>query len=371
MLAGLAALLSLRLSDPTQPAGAALDFPTAECTGGASTAVTFAWDAHPLAQQQWLDLSTHDNGFAPGTFIAGGPLAANRASLTWSGITTGVPHFWRVNALTPSGWVASETGAFVPCGGPTLLWGPLTCQDAFNAVVDFHWAPMLASREQWLDLGLDATFSAGTFVSAGPLDASDQSFRWDRISGNTTYFFRVNALGADGVWHSTQVGSFNGNCASYNTELYESADRLVITRLNVNAPVNVRDVGPDGALGNPRADLDVVRYNFGLFPVLSGYPGNGGTTMIAGHVDYIDRLAVFHALRSIQQGDIIEYRRADGMTVTYQVDWFDDLPPDYDWNSLALRTQTESLVLITCNGVFNTAERNYSHRRVAHAIRLN
>lgn len=377
------ALAAFFLTQPFSPqqrssaAGATLGLPGAVCEGN-SAAVTFAWT--PLSsgvQQQWLDISLHDNGWEPGTFIGAGPLAPGVSTYTWRGIASGLPHVWRINSLTAAGWVVSETGTFVPCGGPALLYGPLACAGA-NAVVDFRWAPMSAPGGfQWLDLGFDPNFAPGSFVGRGPLAPNANGLRWEGIQANVIYFFRVNALGIDGHWHTSQTGSFSAPCSgaaglSYNPDIYGSNDILYSARLGIHAPVNVRDVGPDGQMGDPLGPTDVVRYNFPLFPGMGGYPGYGGTTIIAGHVDYRSYgLAIFHPLRNVQKGDRIEYRRGDGVTIVYEVDWFADLPPDYDWNSLAASSNPETLVLITCNGEFNSARREYSHRRVVHAVRVN
>ncbi len=344
--------------------------PQATCNGSTAT-VSFDWTIPASATQIWLDLSLSDNNFAPGTFVSAGPLSSNASSYVWSGLLSGRVHYWRVNALTPSGWTPSATGAFVPCGNPALLFGPTTCTGPVTAEVDFRWAPIAdQSAKQWIDIGSDPNFAPGTFTGIGPIFSADQTRRWTGIAADATYFFRVNESGSDGRWHTSQVAGFSVHCSSNSGDIYGSADRLVMPRSGVNAPVNVRDVGWDGVLGVPIGANDVVRYNF-LFPGLGGYPGNGGTTMIAGHVDYICCLAVFSVLRNIQNGDEIDYMRGDGIEVTYSVDWFADLPPDYDWNSLAATTGQESMVLITCNGVFDSSTRQYLSRRVVHAVRTN
>ena len=124
-------------------------------------------------------------------------------------------------------------------------------------------------------------------------------------------------------------------------EVYSSGgDRLIIPSLQtgdagrcggsaLNAPVNVYDVGSNLQMGEPIADCDVVRQNFAAFPGVGGYPGDGGTTTLAGHVDY---------------------------------------HPNYDWGSLVTSGGTESIVLITCDGVFNAATHEYSNRFVVHGV---
>ena len=153
-------------------------------------------------------------------------------------------------------------------------------------------------------------------------------------------------------------------------EIYGSSDRLVIKRLGVNAPVNIRPVGPDGVMGNPLGANDVVLYDFSGVPGgLGGYPGKGGNTVIAGHVDYICCLAVFAPLRNIQEGDLIDYYTGDGNRITYAVQWFADYPEDSNWNSV-VAGGSDVLTLFTCNGTFNSAVHSYDHRRVVRAARV-
>ena len=78
---------------------------------GNSVAVTFTWQAK-ASGPQWLDLSVFNNGFAPGTFVGVGPIGSGGGSFTWHGIMKGTTHFWRINTLSPGGWMTSNTAAF-------------------------------------------------------------------------------------------------------------------------------------------------------------------------------------------------------------------------------------------------------------------
>jgi LPXTG-site transpeptidase (sortase) family protein len=137
----------------------------------------------------------------------------------------------------------------------------------------------------------------------------------------------------------------------------------------------VRDVGPDGQLGDPAGAYDVVRYDFKLFPGMGGYPGSGGTTVIAGHVDYHTGgpshpgpiSAVFWNIRQLGAGDEIDYTRSDGKMVRYRVDWAQRVGTDTDWNSLMTGTSPEGMLLITCDGTFDASAHEYSNRFAAHA----
>jgi hypothetical protein len=193
-------------------AGAGLNFPTVQCQGSTAT-VSFSWQPIAGGTQQWLDLSLADNGFVPGTFIASGPHAPSTSNVTWQGILAGLPHFWRVNTLTPSGWMPSATGTLVPCGGPVLLWGPLTCDLDGTARVHFRWSPGTpVASQQWLDLAKDdASFAPGTFFGSGPLLGDEDDFLIVQLHGGTQFYFRINALTANG-WQASQTGGSATAC---------------------------------------------------------------------------------------------------------------------------------------------------------------
>jgi hypothetical protein len=81
------------------------------CLPNGTVRIVVGWQASGH-QPQWVDLSLHNNGFAPGTFVGAGPLAAHQESLVWDGLLDGLVHYLRVNTLTPGGWVPSFTIAF-------------------------------------------------------------------------------------------------------------------------------------------------------------------------------------------------------------------------------------------------------------------
>jgi hypothetical protein len=84
-----------------------------ECTSASPTGVRawFLWTPS-LAGGQWLDVSFIGNNFAPGTFAGAGPFPAGTWGHPWDGLAQGLTHFARVNTLTRSGWMASETFPF-------------------------------------------------------------------------------------------------------------------------------------------------------------------------------------------------------------------------------------------------------------------
>jgi hypothetical protein len=371
-LAVLVTLAAFKLSDTrgSEAAGAVLSFPSSACEGR-SAQVSYSWLPVGGALEQWIEVSTSDNGFVPGSFSST-QLSASASDFTAAAANPHWPHFWRINTRTVSGWQASLIGNFTPCDWPVLLVGAVYCQTSTQARAEMRWAPRAdAVGYQWLEFSLDGSFTDAGLVRVGPLAFGAQSFSRGGFVVGTEYAFRTVWEDSDGNFVPTQVGWFTPTCnsTSINSALYSSDDRLVSARLGINAPVNVRDVGVGGELGVPAGAFDVVRYNFVDYTGLGGYPGQGGVTMIGGHVDfYTVGLAVFAPLRQAQTGDEIQYVRGDGTTVNYVVDWVTDLPFNTDLSPYLNRSSDE-LILVTCNGTFDSAARRYDLRRLVHSVR--
>jgi sortase (surface protein transpeptidase) len=139
--------------------------------------------------------------------------------------------------------------------------------------------------------------------------------------------------------------------------------------LGIAARVNVRKVAPDGAMLNSEGKDDVVRYDFSNFPGIGGYAGDGGTTVLAGHLDYRPYYhAVFYDLTKARAGDVIEYRRADGRVKRFVVSWVGSIPFDQSLNEYLVSTNPESMVLMTCSGSFNEAAGGYDQRAIVYAV---
>lgn len=195
-------------------APAMIGFPTGSCVGLPPTSanMTFHWIAAQGAIWQWLDVSLSDH-FAPGSFLGAGPLSGAQQELTWNGLAPNRVHFWRVNALTPQGWVTSEVKAFVPCGRPQLLAPTYTCTGGGRATIHFRWAPASpAGINQFLDLSLfNNNFGPGTFVGGGPFQPWAYSLSWPNVLANVAHFWRVNTSSIFG-WNTSETRSFIALC---------------------------------------------------------------------------------------------------------------------------------------------------------------
>ncbi len=170
----------------------------------------------------------------------------------------------------------------------------------------------------------------------------------------------------------TGAGFDGGPAGSYEGRAAETGHRLVIPSLGVDAAVTARTVPESGVMGDPNGPWDVTWYDFTNFPGLGGYPGGGGNSVFAGHVDYVNvGPAVFYGVPSLKPGDVIEVHRADGMVVRYAVDSVTSLSPSSDeWGTVFSMGPQESVTLVTCGGVFNPATRQYDTRIVVKGTRI-
>jgi len=153
---------------------------------------------------------------------------------------------------------------------------------------------------------------------------------------------------------------------------FADIERLIIPAIRVDAPVTPRAVDRDGQMPSPDGPQDVIWYDFSALPGLGGRPGDGGNTILAGHVDYHDYgPAVFWDLRNVEQGDEITVRLRDGSEYKYTarsnriVD-----PAATSFNEIVASTTEESLTVITCAGDFDPATHSYEMRRVIWAVRV-
>src|SRR5690606_8867208 len=64
-----------------------------------------------------------------------------------------------------------------------------------------------------------------------------------------------------------------------------AGDRLVMAKYGIDAPLSYKTVGANGVMPNPNGPDDVAYYNFSAWPGKGGAPGEGGNTVLAGHVD--------------------------------------------------------------------------------------
>ncbi|MGV9453706.1 class F sortase [Streptomyces sp. NPDC003635] len=140
--------------------------------------------------------------------------------------------------------------------------------------------------------------------------------------------------------------------------------RLLIPKIDVDAPFTPLAIGRSGQLDPPPADdVNLV----GWF-AKGASPGERGTSVIAGHVDTATSPAVFADLGEMDKGDVFHVKRADGRTATFVVDSVetfakDDFPDQRVYGD----TPQAQVRLITCAGDYNRAAQDYTDNLVVFA----
>lgn len=194
------------------------------CASGARVTTTFVIpDADELRArfgsvpaQVWVDLTLFDNGFAPGTFIGLGPFAPSAEGPTpveWAGMTPGLGHVYRLNALTPAGWQGIGGGGFQTPNCATIV--RIDCTGEDSSTVLFYLPPAFSvaggvPQEQWIDMSLnDFSFRAAGYLSAGPFPAEGATFPWSGVLYGRPHNYRVNAFYAGRGWIIQTTGGFS------------------------------------------------------------------------------------------------------------------------------------------------------------------
>lgn len=142
--------------------------------------------------------------------------------------------------------------------------------------------------------------------------------------------------------------------------------RIVIPKVEIDAPIVVKSVDANGAMESPDGPWDVAWYDF------SAKPGFGSNAVFSGHVDYVSvGPAVFWGLKDLAQGDIIEVRLEDSTVYQYRVAVLETIDAAAaDLGRILGGTSQDVVTLITCAGTFNQATREYDQRLIVRAERV-
>lgn len=139
--------------------------------------------------------------------------------------------------------------------------------------------------------------------------------------------------------------------------------RLEIAALNIDtsfvAPLGLM---PDQTVSVPNSYDQVGWYSGGPTP------GEIGPAVILGHVDSLEGPAIFYSLGQLSKGDEILLTRADGSMATFLVTKLQRYPQsNFPTRDVYGPTDTPTLRLVTCSGLFNKDEQRYSHNLVVYA----
>jgi LPXTG-site transpeptidase (sortase) family protein len=129
--------------------------------------------------------------------------------------------------------------------------------------------------------------------------------------------------------------------------------RLRIPAIGVDAAVVPVGQRPDGQMEIPPA-AQAGWYRPGP------QPGDHGSAVIAGHIDFEGARGVFHALPTLPVGAEVRVDDANGQARTYVVTAREQIAKDaVDLGRYFTWDGSSRLTLITCGGVFDPAARSY------------
>lgn len=141
--------------------------------------------------------------------------------------------------------------------------------------------------------------------------------------------------------------------------------RITIPSIAVEAAIEEVALTEDGAMDVPDRPQDTVWY--GLGP----RPGEKGSAVIAGHVDWKDgKPAIFADLHKLEPGDRIVVRDDSGADIVFIVR--ESRKYDAEADTIGVFSSVdgkEHLNLITCDGTWDEREEQYSERLVVFADR--
>lgn len=139
--------------------------------------------------------------------------------------------------------------------------------------------------------------------------------------------------------------------------------RLKIPRIKVDAPVDQVGLTSDWAMDVPKGPADVGWFKLGP------YPGENGSAVIDGHYGWSNgRAAVFDNLSKLRAGDKIYVQDEKGALATFVVSSTRRYDSKEDASDVFGANDGKShLNLVTCDGIWNKNQQNYSKRLVVFA----
>jgi sortase (surface protein transpeptidase) len=140
--------------------------------------------------------------------------------------------------------------------------------------------------------------------------------------------------------------------------------RITIPAIGVHASLVDLARGADGVLqAPPSAELDKAGWY-----AKGTVPGRIGPAVIAGHVDWVDRIAVFHRLGDLRAGDGIRVGMSDGSSVRFVVDRVRTVAKArFPTKAVYGPTPDAQLRVITCGGPWDDARNIYSENVIVSA----
>jgi LPXTG-site transpeptidase (sortase) family protein len=137
--------------------------------------------------------------------------------------------------------------------------------------------------------------------------------------------------------------------------------KLVIPRIDLEAPIVPVGTEPDGTMSAPKTAHDVGWWQ--------GRKAGEGNVLLDGHHDWNGRFGSFYRLPELKAGDkIIIYGSNKKKVLTYKLVWLKNYDRNIDATDLlGNKSGKQIATLITCAGVFDVAAGTRSERAVARA----
>lgn len=140
--------------------------------------------------------------------------------------------------------------------------------------------------------------------------------------------------------------------------------RISISSLGIRADVVEVGKADNGSIAPPVEDPARTVGWYGLGPT----PGEPGTAVLVGHVDTDSRPAVFHNLRDIQVGKVIEVSRKDRRVAAFRVDAVESFPKDaFPADRVLVHSDVPRLALVTCGGEWVGGDVGYADNVIVFA----
>lgn len=140
-------------------------------------------------------------------------------------------------------------------------------------------------------------------------------------------------------------------------------NKIEIPSIDINANVVAVGVDKDNTMEVPHNAAEVGWYSYGV------KPGDIGAAILTAHYDSTSgRPAVFYNLRKLKPGDNIFIKMEDNQELLFQVtDVVSHPVRGFPSDLIFGQYPGKELILITCDGVWNPIEKNYSKRLVVFA----
>jgi LPXTG-site transpeptidase (sortase) family protein len=146
--------------------------------------------------------------------------------------------------------------------------------------------------------------------------------------------------------------------ANISEKLHMNASRptrLVIGKLNIDAPFVELGLQSNGKIQVPEGGSEVGWYKYGPTP------GEIGPSVVVGHLNTINGAAVFYDLNKLETGDKFEIEREDGKTAKFEVISKEVVPQDnFPTEKIYGPTNFAAIRLITCHGTYQRDKGHYS-----------